>query len=191
ETEQVMMNTPLETRHAPQHRPGIAEVLGTKKHPRDEHDEHRECPRRDAARRIAPRPRGLASDREGVAAEPPPLRPRLVQRERQPVNGPPNNEGPRGTMPKPAEEHRERQVAIGGEASASISAERDIEVVAQPARERDVPATPEVRDVTRKGGEAEVLHQLDPEQAAEPARHERVAAEVSVDLQREQPSSQG
>ena len=48
--------------------------------------------------------------------------------------------------------------------AVAVAAERDVQVVAQPARERDVPATPEVLDGARRVGRVEVHGDLEAEQ---------------------------
>ena len=67
----------------------------------------------------------------------------------------------------------------------AAAAERDVDVVAKPGRERDVPAAPEVGRAVRDVGMVEVDDQLE----AEPARHAagdvRVGGEVGVDLDAE------
>ena len=64
----------------------------------------------------------------------------------------------------------------------AVAAERDVEVVAQPARQRHVPAPPEVLE--RDGGvrRVEVLRELEAEQQRDADRDVRVAAEVGEDL---------
>ena len=49
-----------------------------------------------------------------------------------------------------------------------VAAERDVEVVAQPARERHVPAPPEVLDRRRGVGRVEVLRERKPSRSAMP-----------------------
>src|SRR3712207_9361202 len=63
--------------------------------------------------------------------------------------------------------------------------ERDEQVVAQPARQRDVPAPPEVREVGRQVRHVEVLSQLVAEHVRRPQGHVGVAGEVAVDAQGE------
>ena len=66
-----------------------------------------------------------------------------------------------------------------------VAAERDVEVVAQPGRERDVPAPPELRRARGAVRTVEVPGQLDAEDAREAERHVGVRAEVEVDLEAE------
>ncbi len=70
------------------------------------------------------------------------------------------------------------------EAALAVAAERDVEVVAQPARQRHVPAPPEVLERHRGIRRVEVLRELEAEQQRDADRDVRVAAEVGEDLNR-------
>ena len=102
--------------------------------------------------------------------------------ERRPVDSAPDDERPAGAVPEPADEHREHEVAVREERAAAVAAERDVEVVAQPARQRHVPAPPEVRDRRRRVRRVEVLREGEAEEERDPDRDVRVAEEVGVDL---------
>src|SRR3972149_5939018 len=73
--------------------------------------------------------------------------------------GAPGEKGPARPVPEAADQHRQHQVAVREEPAAAISPERDVEVVAQPARERHVPAAPEVLDRDRRVRGGEVLRE--------------------------------
>ena len=66
----------------------------------------------------------------------------------------------------------------------AVAAERDVEVVAEPGRQRHVPAAPELLHRVGDVGPAEVLREAEAEHPAEADRHVGVAGEVEVDLQR-------
>ena len=66
-----------------------------------------------------------------------------------------------------------------------IAAQRDVEIVAQPARQRDVPALPEVGWRLRQVGREEVARELDAEQLGQTARDVGVGREVAIDLRGE------
>ena len=66
--------------------------------------------------------------------------------------------------------------------AAAAAAQRDEQIIAQPGRQRDVPAPPEVRDVRRQVRHVEVLRQLVAEQVGDADGHVGVAGEVAVDL---------
>ncbi len=94
----------------------------------------------------------------------------------------PDDERPAGAVPEAADQHRQHQVAVRDHLALAVAAERDVEVVAQPARQRHVPAAPEVLQRDRGVGRVEVLRELEAEQEREPDRDVRVAGEVGVDL---------
>ena len=79
----------------------------------------------------------------------------------------PDHERPSGPMPKPAEQHRNHQIAIGHQAAKPVPPKRDIEIVAQPARQGDMPAPPEILYRSGRIGVVEVHRN----EEAEPARH--------------------
>ena len=64
----------------------------------------------------------------------------------------------------------------------TVAAQRDVEVVAQPLRQADVPAMPEVPERRREIGRGEIRHEFDAHRARHAARHLAVAGEVEVDL---------
>ncbi len=101
-----------------------------------------------------------------------------------PVEGAPEHERPGGPVPEPAEQHRDHQVAVGASRAAAVAAERDVEVVAQEARQGHVPAPPEVAEAGRPVGAVEVLREDEAHQQRQPDRHVGVAGEVAVDLRR-------
>ena len=99
-----------------------------------------------------------------VVAEPAPQRlPGVVDHQVDAVQPAPDHEGPAGAVPQPAEQHRDHQVGVAARRAAPVAAERDVEVVAQEARQRDVPAAPEVDDVDRLVGAVEVDREADVE----------------------------
>ncbi len=71
--------------------------------------------------------------------------------------------------------------------AARVAPERDVQVVAQPARQRHVPASPEVLQVARRVGRVEVLGEPEAEQQRQSDGDVGVAAEVAVDLHRVAP----
>src|SRR3546814_4987425 len=81
----------------------------------------------------------------------------LFRSEEPSVYRAPHDEGHRSAVPQAAQEHREEEVAIGAAHAVAVAAQRDVEVVAQPPRERHVPAAPEVLERQRPVGGVEVL----------------------------------
>src|SRR3954464_944407 len=96
---------------------------------------------------------------------------------------PPNDERPVGAMPKAADQHSEEKIAVGMPFTVTIPAERDVDVVSQTPRQRDVPAAPEVGRVERLVGRIEVDRDSQPEHVAESNGHVTVASEVEIELE--------
>src|SRR4051794_28745963 len=69
----------------------------------------------------------------------------------------PEHERPCRSVPEAAEHHRDEQVAVRLHAPAAAAAERDVEEVTQEARQRHVPASPEVAESRGSVRAAEVL----------------------------------
>src|SRR5262249_28762758 len=116
--------------------------------------------------------------------------PQAVRCESEAVVQAPEPEVPRRAVPQAAEEHRDRQVHGLHEQAAPPAAQRDVDVVADPARQRDVPALPELGDVARDVGVPEVRWQLEPQHAREPDRDVAVAGEVEQDADGQQEHQQ-
>jgi hypothetical protein len=72
----------------------------------------------------------------------------------------PDHEGPRRAVPQATEQHREEQVAVGAAPAVRVASERDVEVVAQPPRQRHVPPAPELLQRARGVGPVEVAGEL-------------------------------
>ena len=79
-----------------------------------------------------------------------------------PLIGAPEHERPGRAVPEPADDHRQHQVAVELQhVPPRLPPERDVEVVAEPGREADVPARPEVLRAGGEVGEVEVQGQLE------------------------------
>src|SRR5438067_3179102 len=111
-----------------------------------------------------------------------PPAPRAMQNERHAMQSPPNHERPRATVPEAAEPPRDHDVAGNEPGSPAISSQRNVKIIAQPARETDVPPMPEVRNVRREIREAEIDRQLIAEQARRRDCHVGVTGKVAIDL---------
>ena len=62
----------------------------------------------------------------------------------------PDDEVPARAVPEAAEEEHGDQVDVAARRADAVAAERDVEVVAEPGRQRDVPAPPELLDACRR-----------------------------------------
>src|SRR6266571_440706 len=145
--------------------PGRAEAVGAEKDPTERDEEERHIPLPEGRERAVPRGQ------------------RAMEHEQPTVPCAPGGEGPVGAVPETAEHHRHHDVDALARLRAPVAAERDVQVVAQPERQRHVPAAPEVARRDGLVGTVEVLWQLDAEQPPEPDRHVGIAAEVEVDLE--------
>src|SRR5262245_6500339 len=87
-------------------------------------------------------------------------------------------------MPEPTQEEDEHEVEVRPARTRAVATERDVQIVAKPVRERDVPPAPEVLDRLGDIRIVEVLEDSESEHPAEPDGHVRVAGEVEVDLER-------
>ena len=61
------------------------------------------------------------------------------------------HEIPAGAVPQSAQQHGDHQVGVGAD-SPAIAAQRNINVIAQPVRKRDMPAPPEFRHARERYG---------------------------------------
>src|SRR5208282_1513514 len=81
------------------------------------------------------------------------------------VQRPPDQKGPadavaQAGMPESADQEHDHDVDGAAQRSGAAAAERDVEIVAKPMGERDVPAaTPEFGRAARQIRPAEVLHE--------------------------------
>src|SRR5688500_2195455 len=88
-------------------------------------------------------------------------------------------------MPEPAEDERDHDVDRAPAPAIAIAAERKKDVVAQPARKRDVPARPEFRDADRSERALEVGWETEAEHERRSDRAQRIPCEVAVHLEGE------
>ena len=94
----------------------------------------------------------------------------------------PEDECPVGTVPQPGNEEDDEGVADFLGRGGAASAEGNVEVVAEPGVERDVPSAPELGDAPREIGDAEVAFQPDAEEFSATKGNIRVAGEVAINL---------
>src|SRR4030095_6963911 len=92
----------------------------------------------------------------------------------------PHDECPCRAMPEPTEQHGDQQIDVAPRTAVSVAAEGDVEVVAEEAREGDVPAMPELDDVLRLVRRVEVDWKANAEQEAGSDRHVRAAGEGDI-----------
>src|SRR6185437_14158947 len=98
------------------------------------------------------------------------------------IESAPQHERPRRAMPQPAQEKREDQVGMAAQPAATVVAERREHIVAQPARQRDVPSIPQVDHADRAERTLEVGLETESEHQRDADRAKRVTGKVAVDL---------
>src|ERR1700686_918677 len=94
----------------------------------------------------------------------------------------PNHKSPVGTMPESTQEHSQHQVAVGATWTFSISAQRNVQIVAKPGAQTYVPSPPEILEASGKIGLAKIQHEMEPEQLRSAPSHITVSAEIPIDL---------
>ena len=88
-----------------------------------------------------------------------------------------------GTVPQTAQKHRQQQVEIGAPLALAVAAKRNVEVIPEPRRERNMPPAPEFGDGGRAVGGIEVFGETEAHHKGQTDGHIRVAREVAIDLQ--------
>ena len=96
----------------------------------------------------------------------------------------PEDKRPACAVPQAGCEKYEKPVEPRPRLPLSVAAERNIQVVAEPAGQRNVPAAPELLDGGRSVRIIEVFAEMEAEHASETDGHIAVAGKIEVDLQR-------
>ena len=159
-----------------EHVEGARQAGRPEEHPRQAHDVEGDGPPDEAPKRRVGR-LGQAEGGAAVGHQP-------LDDETHAVDATPHHERPRRAVPQAADQHREHEVAVRVPPTAAVAAERDVEVVAQPARQRHVPAPPEVLQAQGDVRRVEVRREADAEEQRDADGDVGVAAEVGVDLER-------
>ena len=85
-------------------------------------------------------------------------------------------------MPQSAQEHRDNQVDILAHLTLTVATHRDIDIVTNPRRQRDMPATPEIGDTLRTVRGVEVHGKTEAQQQGNTDSHITITGEVAIDL---------
>src|SRR5437879_7790291 len=93
-----------------------------------------------------------------------------------------NNESPIRAMREAGKNHAGEQIQRCSRLPARTASQRDVEIVAQPGAQADVPAPPELLQTLRQIWLTEVDHEMETHQLSAAARDVAVTAEISVDL---------
>ena len=110
--------------------------------------------------------------------------PAVIDDQKHAVQSAPDHKSPARAVPQSAQQHGGHQIHIAMRAALAVAAQRDIQIVAQETRQRDVPAPPEFDDVDRLVGRVEIEWQEDAEHARQADCHIRIAGKVEIQLQR-------
>src|SRR5271170_64785 len=102
----------------------------------------------------------------------------MIDREKHAVQSAPCDESPVGAVPEPAQQHGQKQVQIAARLAMAVSAERNIEIVAQKKGERHMPSAPELDYVPRLVGRIEILREPHAEHPREPDCHVGISGKV-------------
>ena len=112
------------------------------------------------------------------------LEPELFDREDSKQAQTPEQEVQVCAVPEPGRQPDDQQVKNHAPAAAAAAAEREIQIIAEPCAQRDVPPAPELRHAQREVRAAEVFRQMEAKHPADADGHERVAPEVEIELER-------
>ena len=85
-------------------------------------------------------------------------------------------------MPQAADQHGQHQGEVSAHATMAVATQRNVQIVAQPGRQRDVPASPEVRKPDRRVGKTEVVRHGEAQTECRADGGGRVAGEIAEDL---------
>ena len=112
-----------------------------------------------------------------------PACPQSVHDQGDAVRRTPEHEGPGRAVPESAQEKGEEKVRQHSGEAFAVAAQRNVQIVAQPTGQGDVPATPEVLNVGGLVGRVEVLRQVNVEEERAADGHVAVSGKVEVQLQ--------
>ena len=158
-----------------EHRPGIGESMVAEEYPAEGHEMECQQHRHESTQAMAVIATVVM---EEVGAQP------LVQSQRHTVHAAPRHEVQACSMPETAKQHGDNQIEVCAHASLAVTSQGDVDIVANPRRERDVPPTPEVGDALRAVGSVEVQGEAESQEQGDANGHVAVAGEVAVNLKR-------
>ncbi len=82
-------------------------------------------------------------------------------------------------MPQTADNKSYHNIQRTPETGTPVSAQRNVNVVAEPCGKADVPSRPEFADVTRKIGIVEILHEVETQQGCQPDGNVGIAGKIA------------
>ena len=99
------------------------------------------------------------------------------------MEGAPGDECPIRAVPKAAEQENHERISDDLRLRTPATAQRDIHIIPEPGGQGDVPAAPELRDITAEIRHVEVLHRLEAEEFSRTDGHVRIPREIAIDLE--------
>lgn len=96
------------------------------------------------------------------------------------IQKPPHHIGEAGTMPQAACEEHDDLVQILAEFTLSVAAEGNVQIIAEPVGEADMPAPPQFGKAVRGQRAAEIFHQADAEHLARADGDIRTGGKITV-----------
>src|ERR1700745_1550343 len=100
------------------------------------------------------------------------------------MNRAPGHECPTRPVPQSTEEHGDHNVRVPPPGSSPVAAQRNIEVVPQEPRKRDVPSSPKIDNRTRLVGRTEVDRQADAKYQSQSSGHVGITRKIEGNLER-------
>src|ERR1700739_2028703 len=94
----------------------------------------------------------------------------------------PDHERPVCAAPQAAQQHRQKKIPVSLTLSIPVSAQRYVEVVAQPRAKAHMPAPPKILNAVSKIRLAEIHHEMEAEQLGASPRDIAITAEVAINL---------
>ncbi len=113
-----------------------------------------------------------------------------LQNLEQAIQPAPHDVGPCRPVPESAQQKRHDQVRVSARAPLAVTAERIEHVIAQPGRQRHVPARPQIGHADGAERAVEIRRKAKPEHHRDADRAHRIAGEVAVGLQRKRRSAE-
>ena len=107
-----------------------------------------------------------------------------MNRETYTMHSSPEHKFPGCAMPQTSDQHSQEVIEISSECSFSISTQRNIHIVSQPRRERYMPPSPELCQVSRLIWKIKVRAQSISHDQGYSDCHIRISRKVAVDLHR-------
>src|SRR5260370_42656765 len=93
-----------------------------------------------------------------------------------------DDKGPICAVPETGENHGDEEITRGFPLAMRASAEGNVQIIAKPGAQADVPAPPEILKTIGEEGLAQIHHKVEAQQLRAAAGDIAVTAEISVNL---------